>query len=112
MGKTNRPRNQTPTTVPDDDTVKEGQEAAKKQCTQETPEKMKKNGGVTATNRGMTETGEDDSTNERNTKKDLLLEVFDLPDVTDPSFWDGKIKGKTEKWDKRTIQLTEKTGYV
>ena len=110
MGKTNRPKKQTPTTVPDDDTVKEGQEAAKKQCTQETPTKMKKNGGETATNRGMTEQGEDDSTNERNTKKDLL-EVFDLPDVTDPSFWDGKIKGKTEKWEKRTIQLTEKTGY-
>ena len=110
MGKSNRAKQQAPTRVPDDDTAKEGQEAAKKQCTQETPQRMKKNGGVMATNGGMTDQGEDDSTNESNTKKDLL-EVFDLPDVTDPSFWDGKIKGETEKWDKRTIQLTENTGY-
>ena len=110
MGKLNRTKKQPPTTVPDDDTVREGQEVTKKQCAQETPVKMKKNGGGMATNGGMTESGEDDSINELDTTKDLT-EVFELPDVTDPTFWDGKIMEKTEKWEKRTIQLMEETGY-
>ena len=71
---------------------------------------MKKKGGGMVTNEEMTEVGEDDSVIELDTTKDLN-ELFELPDVTDPTFWDRKIMEKTEKWDKRTIQLMEETGY-
>ena len=79
MGRTKKQQKQPPATVPDDDTVREEQEVTKKQCTQETPVKMKKNGGGMVTNEGMTESGEDDSINELDKTKDLN-EVFELPD--------------------------------
>ena len=54
MGRTKK---KPPASVPDNDTVREEQEVTKKQCTQETPVKMKKNGGGMVTNEGMTEPG-------------------------------------------------------
>ena len=57
MGRTKK---KPPASVPDNDTVREEQEVTKKQCTQETPVKMKKNGGGMVTNEGMTEPGEED----------------------------------------------------
>ena len=35
-----------------------------------------------------------------------LSELFELPNIEDPQFWEGKIMDETEKWKTRSIKLS------
>ena len=40
-----------------------------------------------------------------------LEERFTIPDIRDAEFWEGEIRGATEKWKQKPLNIPRSTGY-